>query len=253
MSTKIEYVEETWNPVTGCTPVSPGCARCYAQRFAIRFRGRFGYPKHDPFHVTLRPERLQQPAHWKKPRMVFVCSMGDLFHHLVPTSYIWRVWLWMRTEEHHTYLVLTKRPERMFEFVKNHAPGRWNGPLPNVWLGVTAENQCRAEQRIPILLETPAALRFVSVEPMLGAVDLSKYLLAQRLEGHMACHGVHWVVCGGETGPGARLMNAHWARKLRDDCGRFGIPFFFKKMGSRKPIPEDLLIREYPASPVKEA
>lgn len=174
--TKIEWVinqdgtkGKTWNPVSGCTPISPGCAHCYAKRMAQRLAGRCGYPEapHE-FDVTLHPEKVGDPLRWKKPTRVFVCSMSDLFHHDVPFEFIKDVSRVMRACPQHTFQVLTKRPERMAEFAA--AIGiAW----PNVWLGVTAEDQEQADQRIPVLLQIPAAVRFVSIEPLLEPVDLS--------------------------------------------------------------------------------
>lgn len=183
--TKIEWTEYSWNPVTGCTPASEGCQNCYAKRMATRLKGRYGYPEDEPFKVTLHPEKLKEPLKWKKPRRVFVCSMGDLFHEQVPDEYIAKVWEVMSNASQHTFLVLTKRPQRMKDFLARlgwYIHDRDGYPmeavldeggkytLKNVWLGVTAENQQRADERIPILLQIPAAVRFVSIEPMLGPV-----------------------------------------------------------------------------------
>ncbi len=183
--TRIEWAEVVWNPVSGCTPISEGCQNCYAKRMANRLRGRCGYPADDPFRVTLHPEKLEEPLKWKKPRRVFVCSMGDLFHEQVPDEYIAKVWEIMNNATQHTFLVLTKRPQRMKDFLARlgwYIHDRDGYPmeavldeggkytLKNVWLGVTAENQQRADERIPILLQIPAAVRFVSIEPMLGPV-----------------------------------------------------------------------------------
>jgi len=183
--TKIEWTEYSWNPVTGCTPASEGCKNCYAKRMATRLKGRYGYPEDEPFKVTLHPEKLKEPLKWKKPRRVFVCSMGDLFHEQVPDEYIAKVWEVMNNASQHTFLVLTKRPQRMKDFLARlgwYIHDRDGYPmeavldeggkytLKNVWLGVTAENQQRADERIPILLQIPAAVRFVSIEPMLGPV-----------------------------------------------------------------------------------
>ena len=183
--TKIEWADAVWNPVTGCTPISEGCQNCYAERMATRLKGRYGYPEDEPFKVTLHPEKLKEPLKWKKPRRVFVCSMGDLFHEQVPDGYIAKVWEVMSNASQHTFLVLTKRPQRMEDFLARlgwYTHDREVNPaeavldeggkytLKNVWLGVTAENQQRADERIPILLQIPAALRFVSIEPMLGPV-----------------------------------------------------------------------------------
>jgi protein gp37 len=228
LPTKIEWATETWNPVTGCTPVSEACQNCYAKRMANRLRGRFGYPEDEPFRVTLHPEKLDEPLKWKKPRRVFVCSMGDLFHEDVPHSAIQKVLYRVRMAKWHTFLILTKRPERMRAFFMQYYV---TGHIPNLWLGVTAENQARADERIPILLQIPAAVRFVSVEPMMGPVDLS-----------WCNYTLDWVICGGETGPGARPMHPDWARSLRDQCQEAGTPFFFKSWGNYcapSQMPED--------------
>lgn len=287
--TKIEWTDMTWNPVTGCTPISEGCQNCYAKRMAKRLAGRCGYPKDDPFLVTLHPERLNEPMKWKTPRRVFVCSMGDLFHEDVPFEYIHGIWDIIKAYPQHTFLILTKRPQRMAEVVNRiyglERLGWSKGFWDHVWLGVTAENQQRANERIPILLQIPAAVRFVSVEPMLGPVDLSEWLggtwycetcectvdpeFVPFSEIHYPCEnyldfipGIDWVICGGETGPGARPMHPDWVRSLVLQCKNAGVPIFVKQMGSvwakahssdrasNRPEewPEDLRIRELPPS-----
>lgn len=189
---KIEWTDAVWNPVTGCTKVSEGCRNCYAERMSKRLAGRFGYPADDPFKVTLHPDRLDEPQGWKKPRRIFVCSMGDLFHKDVPDEFIAQVLnVPMRGVHRHTYLILTKRPERARDFLQGFYGGtgkvvacrNWESgssiptsPPSNVHLGVSVEDQRTADERIPLLLETPAAKRFVSLEPMLGPVDLKAYL-----------------------------------------------------------------------------
>ncbi|NSW84086.1 MAG: phage Gp37/Gp68 family protein [Syntrophothermus sp.] len=191
--TKIEWAEVTWNPVTGCTPISLGCQNCYARRISTRLQGRCGYPEGDPFRVTLHPERLDEPKKWQgiwrknlpKPKRIFVCSMSDLFHDDVPYEFLFKVFdviymsqygKYMTPIEPHTFMILTKRPENALKFI-THALPRWGGkPFPHLWLGVTAENQQAADERIPILLQIPAVVRFVSVEPMLGPVDLGKWI-----------------------------------------------------------------------------
>ena len=214
MPTGIEWCQETWNPVTGCTPVSEGCAHCYAERMAKRLAGRYGYPKDDPFAVTLHADRLDQPLHWRKPRLIFVCSMGDLFHDDVFDTFILEVWNRFLEAPQHKYLVLTKRPQRMRDWLRGRPP------LPNVWLGVTAENQRTADERVPVLLDIPAAVRFVSCEPLLSPINFrEKY------------SKLGWVIVGGETGPGARRMELDWARWIHDQCIALKIPFFFKHIG----------------------
>ena len=255
--TKIEWCDSVWNPTTGCTPISPGCDNCFAKRFAYRLRGRCGYPEDDPFRVTLHPERLEEPLRWRKPRRVFVCSMGDLFHDDVPEDFINKVFSVMLATKEHTYILLTKRPQRAYKYLTNpktphlivesldvdlmdriaeryeeHQPfGEF--PLNNAWLGVTAENQQAADERIPILLQIPAAVRFVSVEPMLGPVDLERQL--GGAEESRRClngwHGIDWIICGGETGPNARPMHPDWVRSLREQAVDAGVPFFFKSLG----------------------
>ena len=237
MGTKIEWADEVLNVVTGCTPVSAGCQNCYARRM----HGRFSK---EPFsEVKFHPERLDQPLRWLNPRRIFVCSMGDLFHEDVPDEFISRVFGRMRCANQHTFMILTKRPERMRWFI-------WN--LPNVWLGVSVENQSTADERIPMLLKTPAAVRFVSVEPMLGPVDL---LSIKTSDGDGPSReliwigegaGIGWVICGAETGPGARPMDPTWARDLRDQCREAHVRFFMKQMSGRALIPDDLMIREFP-------
>ena len=245
MGTGIEYVDETWNVVTGCTPVSEGCDHCYAKRMANRMRGRFGYDRDDPFKVTEHPDRFRQPLWWKKPRRIFACSMGDLFHKDVTLFCLHQMWEVMRECLQHTFLLLTKRPQRMKHFCQWHE--QHFGPVRNIWLGVTAENQRTADERIPVLLDIPAAVRFVSVEPMLEPVSLAKWM-------HPQCEETagdwgdepDWVIAGGETGPGARRMELVWARQLRDQCAEAGVPFFFKKVDSYTPTPPDLCVWQYP-------
>ena len=302
-NTKIEWAEKTWNPITGCSKISEGCRNCYAERMSKRLAGRCGYPKENPFAVTLHPERLEEPLRWRKPSRIFVCSMGDLFHEDVPDEFIDQVFgvilacRILKNIPSHTFLILTKRPERMARYLTerepvellkawaNIAPVRtdneditfdelvysecchdWdkNGrnskgseykpwgyidslwPLPNVWFGVTAENQEQADKRIPILLQIQAAVRFVSVEPMLGPVDLTDLqipyevdprgfnfnALTENDDDHYYNHHakLDWVICGGESGPNARPMQQEWARSLRDQCVAAGVPFFLKQM-----------------------
>ena len=246
---KIEWTDETWNPVTGCTKVSPGCANCYAERMARRLAGRYGYPEApNHFDVTLHPDKLDQPLRWKKPRMIFVCSMSDLFHEDVPIGYAKSVIVHAGGCKQHTFQFLTKRPKRMLQ-VTRELCNHWGLEiLPlNLWLGVTAENQEQADKRIPILLQIPAAVRFVSVEPMLGAVDLPKYLTCPDCGGSgyisdyrgsgegCGCNAGPWldqVICGGETGPRARPTKIKWIWKLLDQCVDAGVPFFYKGAGT---------------------
>lgn len=243
---KIAWTERVWNPVTGCTEISAGCKNCYAARMSKRLAGRAGYTVDNPFKVTLHPDRLEQPLRWKKPSRIFVCSMADLFHGDVPMGYISRVFSIVRRCPQHTFLFLTKRPARMRDAVDLFVS---DADLPNLWLGVTAENQDAADERIPLLLATPAAKRFVSIEPMLGAVDLkmgncshcqkrgNQFHLTHSCEvcGRVGGKNLDWVICGGESGPGARPMHPAWARSLRDQCEEAGVPFFFKQWGEWAP------------------
>ena len=224
MTTKIEWTDEVWNPVTGCTKISEGCTNCYAERMTKRLAGRYGYPKNKPFGVTVHSDKLAQPLLWKRPRRVFVCSMGDLFHDDVPGKFIGEMTEIMHTCKQHTFILLTKRTERMKSFFGNTLL-MWG---ENIWIGVTAENQRQADERIPILLQIPAEVLFVSVEPMLGEVDLSRYLDMGHADWR---EGINWVICGGESGPGARPMHPDWVRSVRDQCQAARVPFFFKQWG----------------------
>jgi protein gp37 len=250
MSTGIEWTDETWNPTTGCDRVSPGCDHCYAATMAARLKG-MGQPKYqrdgDPrtsgpgFGLTEHPDVLDQPLRWRKPRRVFVNSMSDLFHPRVTDEFIARVWAVMAATPQHTYQVLTKRPKRMRTWV-TYWGSTWRegvmDPLPNVWLGTSVEDQQRADQRIPALLDTPAAVRFLSCEPLLGPVRLDEIRAADGVH-YMPLTGtsepeprMHWVIVGGESGPGARPMHPAWARDLRDQCTDAGVPFLFKQWGA---------------------
>ena len=208
----IEWTEATWNPVTGCTQISPGCAHCYAKTFAERFRGVPGHPYEVGFTPTLRPKRLAQPLEWKRPRLIFVNSMSDLFHESVPDAYILQVFDVMRQAKWHTYQVLTKRSERLASLAC-----RLDVP-DNVWIGVSVENQ-RWTTRINDLRRVEAAVRFLSCEPLLGPLDLD-------------LRGIRWVIVGGESGHRARRMNPEWARSVRDQCTEAEVPFFFKQWGA---------------------
>ena len=263
--TAISWTDATWNPVTGCTPVSAGCEHCYAKCMHDR-----GLWSKEPFSkVTCHPDRLEIPLHWRKPRKIFVCSMGDLFYESVPDEFIDKVFAVMALCPQHTFQVLTKRAERMHLYLGNarlfcnivstsnktasgeectafnpnlttlarvarRFPNRLQVPLPNLWLGVTAENQTAADERIPLLLDTPAAVHFVSCEPLLGPIDFTNI---QNLC-FDAFYGVDnrrtkldWAICGGETGPGARPMHPDWVRGLRDQCQVARVPFHFKQWG----------------------
>jgi len=232
MATKIEWAEESWNPVTGCTPISEGCVHCYAKRMAQRLKGRYGYPEDEPFKVTVHPDRLDQPLKWKKSRMIFVCSMGDLFHSAVLFDWLFKILCVIENSPEHIFLILTKRPAHMLvqlEKMLHYWDKADQQIFPNLWLGVTAENQQRADERIPILLQIPAAKRFVSIEPMLGPVDISSALPIETIGGVEMETWLDWVILGGESGPGARPLHPDWARSVRDQCQAAGVPFFFKQ------------------------
>ena len=227
---KIEWTNKTWNPVTGCRKVSPGCDHCYAERFAERFRGVKGHPYEQGFDVKLWPERLGQPRRWRKPSMVFVNSMSDLFQTGVPFGFVDEVWNTMLATPQHTYQILTKRPGRMRKYSNCDAirtpfvvsvltANPW--PLPNVWLGTSVEDRKRTV-RIKHLRQVQAAVRFLSLEPLLG--DL----------GELDLDGIGWVIVGGESGPGARPMDPAWARSIRDQCRAAAVPFFYKQSGARQ-------------------
>jgi len=212
----IEWTEATWNPVTGCDKVSPGCAHCYAETFAERWRGIPGHPYEQGFNLRLWPERLDHPLRWKRPRTIFVNSMSDLFHEDIPDDYVAEVFDVMRRAEQHTFQVLTKRHDRMVELAP-HLP--WPS---NVWMGVTIENR-RFVHRAEALREVPAAVRFISAEPLLGP-----------LEG-LGLDGVHWLIVGGESGAGHRRIDPAWATHLRDRCQAENVAFFFKQWGGHRP------------------
>ena len=255
--TKIEWTDATWNPVTGCTKVSTGCDHCYAETIATRFAGTSAYP--NGFQVTLRPERLDQPIRWKRPRRIFVNSMSDLFHTDVPDDYIAKVFAVMAIASRHTFQVLTKRHGRMkallnsrdfYATVRGHLRNTYGFsevdafgtdlfPLFNAWLGVSVEDQRTADLRIPALLDTPAAVRWLSCEPLLGRTWLTGLLPSDsEVLSPLGSHRrptIDWVVVGGESGPGARPMHPSWALSLRDQCVAAGVPFLFKQWGEWKP------------------
>jgi protein gp37 len=282
--TSIEWTDKTWNPTRGCKRVSPGCKNCYAERMAMRFSGP-GMPYEGLVHMTSQgpkwtgivrevPSMLDAPLHWKKPQRIFVDSMSDLFEEQVSDEFIDKVFAVMALCSRHTFQALTKRADRMQRYMS--APGlrvriqnvvddmeAWDGgfiprdqsapvikqwPLPNVWLGVSVEDQERADERIPMLLETPAAVRFISAEPLLGPVDLRFHIYSEPT-GNFRTHGakrqfesarpadggLHWVIAGGESGPGARPAHPDWHRGLRDQCAAAGLPFLFKQWGNWLP------------------
>jgi protein gp37 len=208
----IEWTDATWNPVSGCSKLSLGCEHCYAQRMAHRLQA-MGLPAYaNGFAVTLHPEALAAPLCWKKPRMVFVNSMGDLFHEEIPLAFIKKVFAVIAQTPHHTYQVLTKRAERLSALSEKL---QWPG---NLWMGVTVESSSYVP-RIQQLLTTPASVKFLSLEPLLGPLP------------KLPLKGIDWVIVGGESGPGARPMERAWATQVRDQCVRSSVPFFFKQWG----------------------
>lgn len=216
----IEWTDATWNPVTGCTKITAGCDNCYAERFAERFRGVAGHPFEQGFDLTLRPERLSQPLAWRRPRMIFVNSMSDLFHKAVPATFIDQVFETMEAADHHVYQVLTKRSPLMRRYLRRRYADR--APPTHIWFGVSVESAV-GQARIEHLRTSPAAVRFLSVEPLIGPV------------GKIDLKGIHWVIAGGESGPGARPMHIDWAREIRDQCAAQRVPFFFKQWGGIRP------------------
>ncbi|HAQ19560.1 MAG TPA: phage Gp37/Gp68 family protein [Prolixibacteraceae bacterium] len=254
------YKPETWNPIVGCSKVSPGCDNCYAERMAVRLASMPNqsvsldykcvlFPDQNNKqtswngHTIFRQEQLLIPFKWKTPRMIFVCSMGDLFHESVSHEFKKLVFQVIHDKPTHIFVVLTKRPESMAKFFSWLKNSNVAANFPNLWLGVTAENQEEANKRIPILLQIPAAKRFVSIEPMLGPVDLawiadSSIHAIDSLDNNSITHdnnviekGLDWVICGGESGPKARPMHPDWVRTIRDQCQKAGVPFFFKQWG----------------------
>lgn len=218
--TEIEWTNTTWNPVTGCTKISPGCDNCYAERFAERWRGTKGHPYKNGFDLTLRPERLTQPLSWREPRMIFVNSMSDLFHKEIPEEYIHRVFDTMEAADNHIFQVLTKRSSLMRNFVNKRY--KTKSVPAHIWLGVSVEDAKR-KSRIKHLQETNAYIKFLSLEPLLGALGPTDF------------SGIGWIIVGGESGPGAREMDVEWVREIRDLCLKQKIPFFFKQWGGLRP------------------
>lgn len=211
-NSSIEWTEATWNPVTGCTKISPGCKFCYAERMALRLKA-MGQPRYrDGFKVTLQDDLVELPLKWREPRMIFVNSMSDLFHRDIPVEFIQRCFETMRKASQHTFQILTKRPERVVELASDL-------PWPsNVWMGTSVES-ADYTWRIHELQRVPAQVRFLSVEPLLGPIP------------QLPVRGIAWVIVGGESGPGARPMDADWVRQIRDRCLRYNVPFFFKQWG----------------------
>lgn len=278
-----DYATRRWNPTTGCSPVSAGCANCWARRFANRHRGRFGYPADEPFRPTCHPDRLDEPLRWRKPQVVAVSFMGDLFHEAIPDEFIAAVFGVMAAAERHTFLLLTKRPSRMRsvlsadheytklaeEFCAAHnesdpvfrALNRgWfvSMPLPNVWPGVSVEDQPTADERIGVLVNTPAAHRLVSLKPQIGPVEFAPWWLdpgridstcPHCLAGATCQHqqrGLEWIVQGCESGPGRRPFDLAWARSVRDQCEAARIPYYLKQMPDEAWTAERRGIRHHP-------
>jgi protein gp37 len=217
VKTDIEWTDATWNPVRGCTKISPGCKHCYAEAFAERFRGVKGHPYEQGFDLRLVPHKLAEPVRWRKPKMIFVNSMSDLFHEGVPDDYIEAVANVMLKANWHTYQVLTKRSKRLAELLSTRL--RFAATAPHIWWGVSVEDKRYGLPRIADLQCAPAAVRFLSIEPLLedlGALDL---------------RGIHWVIVGGESGRGARPMRREWVISIRDQCAQARVPFFFKQWG----------------------
>jgi protein gp37 len=219
-TTNIEWTDATWNPVTGCTKISAGCDRCYAERFSERFRGTAKHPFQTGFDLTLRPERLEQPLRWRSPRMVFVNSMSDLFHKEIPHEFVARVFDTMEAASWHTFQVLTKRSSLMRNFLRNRY-GTAPGPS-HTWFGVSVEDGTKLS-RVRHLRDAPAGLRFLSIEPLIGPV------------GKIDLTDIDWVIVGGESGPGARPMKEQWALDIRDQCVEAHVAFFFKQWGGFRP------------------
>ena len=216
----IEWTDATWNPVTGCTKISPGCDNCYAERFAERFRGVPGHPYEPGFDLTLRPARLDQPLGWRKPQRIFVNSMSDLFHKDVPASFIDRVFDTMERAHWHDFQVLTKRSSLLRDYINARYAA---GAAPaHIWLGVSVEN-AQQTSRIRHLQDARATTRFLSVEPLLGPL------------GTLDLAGIHWVILGGESGPKHRPLDPAWAIDVRDQCVAAGVPLFFKQWGGLRP------------------
>jgi protein gp37 len=214
--TRIEWTEATWNPITGCSEVSPGCAHCYAKTFAERWRGVPGHPYEQGFDFRLWPERLEQPLRWNRPRVIFVNSMSDLFHEQVPFDFVYQVFEVMGQAKQHTFQILTKRHERLRELAPKLP---WH---PNVWMGVSIENR-RFVKRADYLREVDASVRFISAEPLLGPLD------------GLDLDGIDWLIAGGESGPKHRPVHGEWLRDLRGRCQDSGTAFFFKQWGGHRP------------------
>jgi protein gp37 len=217
LNSNIEWTDSTWNPVRGCTKISPGCKHCYAATFAERFRGVKGHPYEQGFALRLVPEKLEEPLSWRMPRMIFVNSMSDLFHQSVPDEYIVEIAKVMVQAERHTFQVLTKRSERLQFLLDTKL--KFASSQKHIWWGVSVENRKHGLPRLRDLQASRASVRFLSIEPLLEDLGLINLAL------------ISWVIVGGESGPGARPMRKEWVISLRDQCEVAGIPFFFKQWG----------------------
>jgi len=211
-SSKIEWTETTWNPVTGCTKISYGCKNCYAERMSKRLQAMGMAKYRNGFQLTLHEESLNLPFHWKEPRLIFVNSMSDLFHQSVPTNFIIKVFDVMNQVPRHTFQLLTKRPSRVWQLNKKL---KWT---PNIWMGTSIEME-HWLHRLDALKKTDAYIKFLSLEPLLGPLP------------NLPLEGIDWVIVGGESGPGARTMEIDWVRDIRDNCATSQVPFFFKQWG----------------------
>ncbi|MCG8633757.1 MAG: phage Gp37/Gp68 family protein [Desulfobacterales bacterium] len=255
--TGIEYLDYTWNITHGCSKESPGCKNCWAERMARRLAamGSPGYDPDDPFRVTYHEDRLRQPLKLRKHSRIGVSFMGDLFHPLVAVETIRRIFQIIFMTEH-TFFILTKRPARMAKVLGMVFEDHTLEEADNVWFGVSAENQEQADRRIPALLELPVPNRWVSVEPMLGPVDIHQYMVCESCLDPLVCWcgdpRIKWVVCGCESGPGARPMSLDWAQSLAGQCGRANTPFMFKQMmqGGKKVSAPKLNGKQYMEMPV---
>jgi protein gp37 len=211
-NSEIEWTDATWNPVTGCSKISPGCKNCYAERMAKRLKAMNQPRYRNGFEVTLQPDVLEQPLRWKSPRRIFVNSMSDLFHEEIPQEFVRQVFTVMNAAEWHTFQILTKRSQYLSTIAHKV---KWS---KNIWIGVSVESE-QYLHRIQDLISVPATVRFLSLEPLLGPL------------GHLQLTGIHWVITGGESGPRARAVKAEWLRKIRDECTSQNVPFFFKQWG----------------------
>jgi len=259
--TAIQWADATWNPITGCTPISDGCAMCYAKALITRFpllHTRSSIPK--PFErLYFHQGRLETPLKWKKPRRIFVCSMSDLFHDQIPFERIDQVFEVIDRCPQHTFMLLTKRPKRALEYFSQGEPGVF--PYKNVWMGVTTENYTMADERLPVLLDIPATVRFVSIEPMLGPVELfgkhRDYLHDLGLPGRPpVLKGIDWVIIGAESGPGRRPCKIEWMVDVVEQCKAANVPVFVKQIHDGfgrvvkniEDFPKELQFREFPQS-----